>query len=81
MCTSAEILATTNVPTLSGSDAWVTPTLVGGGGGWWTDASGITFNEGMSCNHSGFGLMVSVNGIFWYDYCTSQRAVACCASS
>ena len=84
VCTSADVLATTDVPTLSGSDAWVIPTLVSGGGGsWLIDVSGITFNSAMVCNGAsgGYGLTVSVNGVFGGDYCTSQRAVACCASS
>jgi hypothetical protein len=83
MCTSAEIIATTNVPTLSGSYAWVRPMLVPGTLGTLVDAtSGISAgSEGLSCDQSGAGLTVSANGTFRDFPCATQWPVACCASS
>jgi hypothetical protein len=83
ICRSAEIIATIDIPTLSGTDAWVLPTPVAGTQNSVVDgASGIFLpNYADACNTGNFGFIVHANGIFSPDVCTHQRPVACCAAS
>lgn len=87
MCTSAEVVETTNVPATLSGEAWVRPSIKAANGGLVFDESGvaeawITGCQGWSSTSStnGFlGLTVDDAGRFRDADCAPPRPVSCCA--
>jgi hypothetical protein len=89
MCTSTEVLNTVSIPPLTGTRAWVRPTIVFGLGISFVDESGANSGD-LSCigwtssaSSSAFGLSVTNIGGFSVvgSPCSSLLPVACCAPS
>lgn len=88
MCTSLEVMETTELPLLPGTgDAWVRPSFVPSGSVEAADASGRSgtfrtltcsgWNGGASTSDHGLG--VSVAGKFLTPVCFLELSVTCCA--
>lgn len=75
MCTSEELLLTAAWPTLGPGGSWVMPVLIGGV----VDASGQVGGSCEGWTGSGLkGLIVTADGSFSVDNCSSSHPVACC---
>jgi hypothetical protein len=84
MCTSVEAMETVRVPSgLSGS-AWIRPVFVDVGE-LAVDVSGVHRSHAVELTCDGWhanlltGLLITAEGAFTYDICTSAFSVACCA--